>query len=257
MTEPETNEVETVFEIVKDSFLHLITKPGIILMSVLLLLVVWGPKGQPIFMGVFNGWLDADPLSKQFKIQMISYSSGIVLLVVIPMLLIKLRFHERLSDYGLGAGNVKLGLTFFAVVVAISLPLFYLGAKNPTMQANYPMIYVGMTVEQIKQVFNWRDFLTYEIIYASFFFVIEFVFRGYMLFGLREKFGAYAILIQMLSYTAWHLCKPIPELVTTPVWGFAVAAVALRVRSVWYVFAAHWLLNIFLDVMILKQLHVI
>src|SRR5262249_49379618 len=92
---------------------------------------------------------------------------------------------------------------------------------------------------------------SYELIYASFFFIIEFVFRGYMLFGLRERFGLYAILIQMLSYTAWHLPKPVTELIGTPVWGFAVAVVTLRVRSLWYVFLAHWLLNIFLDTMIL------
>ena len=78
-----------------------------------------------------------------------------------------------------------------------------------------------------------------------------------MLFGLREKFGFYAILIQMLSYTAWHLPKPFPELIGTPLRGFAVAAVTLRVGSVWYVFLAHWLLNIFLDTMILVQRGVI
>jgi hypothetical protein len=61
----------------------------------------------------------------------------------------------------------------------------------------------------------------------------------------------------MLSYTAWHLPKPTAERVGTPIWGFATAAVTLRVGSVWYVFAGHWLLNIFLDILILVNRGVI
>jgi len=103
----------------------------------------------------------------------------------------------------------------------------------------------------MKREFSWQVFIAYELVYASFFFVVEFIFRGYMLFGLREKFGEYAVLIQMLSYTAWHLPKPVTELIGTPLWGFAVAAVTLRLNSLWYVFMAHWLLNVFMDTLIL------
>ena len=250
-------EVETVFKIIKDSFEHLITKPGIILISVFLLLILWGPKGEPIFKSWFNSWLEADAPHEQLRLQMLSYASGLLLLVVIPCLLIKFRFKESLKSYGLGLGDVRLGLTFVAVLIIISLPLFYFGSRNPQMWVEYPLIYRGMDVAQIRQQFQWHSFLLYELIYASFFFVIEFTFRGYMLFGLRERFGLYVILIQMLSYTAWHLPKPVPELLGTPVWGFAVAAVTLRARSLWYVFIAHWLLNIFLDVMILVNRGVI
>ena len=58
--------------------------------------------------------------------------------------------------------------------------------------------------------------------------MIEFIFRGYLLFGLEGiqdmgvptggrgvegafYFGRYALLIQMFSYIVWHLGKPIPE----------------------------------------------
>jgi membrane protease YdiL (CAAX protease family) len=68
---------------------------------------------------------------------------------------------------------------------------------------------------------------------------------------MQDRFGRYAVLFQMLSYTAWHLVKPLPELSGTLLWGFATAAVTLRARSVWYVFIAHWLLNIFMDTMVL------
>ena len=105
-------------------------------------------------------------------------------------------------------------------------------------------------------------FYFYELTYLPFFVAIEFVFRGYLLFGLESItpgdvrsgswaaaapyfFGKNALLIQMLSYTAWHLGKPLPELWGTIVWGIAAGATAWAVRSIWPVVLSHWLLNVF------------
>ena len=40
-------------------------------------------------------------------------------------------------------------------------------------------------------------------------------------------FGYYAILLSMLSYTAWHLGKPLPELWGTLVWGLVAGTIVL------------------------------
>jgi len=244
-------DVETVFKIIKDTWDHLMTKPGIILISAFLLIMIWGPKGIPIFHEWFAEWIGTDPVQAAYRTQLLSYASGLLLGVVIPFLIIKFRFRESLSNYGLGLGNIRLGLVSMAIIIVVCLVPFYFGAKDESMMAEYPMLYQGLSTEQIKANFTWGSFLAYQLIYASFFFVIEFTFRGYLLFGLREKFGLYAVLTQMLSYTAWHLPKPVPELLGTPVWGFAVAAVSLRCGSMWYAFLAHWLLNVYLDIMIL------
>ncbi len=128
------------------------------------------------------------------------------------------------------------------------------------MQSTYPL-YRG--------VFDSGGmFLLYELSYLPFFIAIEFIFRGYLLFGLagiRDEeiqegngghpgkfyFAKYALLIQMLSYTAWHLGKPVPELWGTIFWGLAAGATAYACRSVWPIILSHWLLNVFLDGMIL------
>lgn len=44
-------------------------------------------------------------------------------------------------------------------------------------------------------------------------------------------FGYYAILISMLSYTAWHLGKPSLELFSTLIWGRAAAPSRSRVAQ--------------------------
>ena len=127
------------------------------------------------------------------------------------------------------------------------------------MQATYPLFrgHFDTTL----------DFVIYEVGYLSFFVVIEFVFRGYLLFGLyqlRDRdappgvvglpgpyvFGYYAILISMLSYTAWHLGKPLKETWGTIAWGLATGPVALESRSVLPLIVVHWLLNVVLDLAI-------
>jgi membrane protease YdiL (CAAX protease family) len=52
----------------------------------------------------------------------------------------------------------------------------------------------------------------------------------------------------MLSYTAWHLGKPLPEVWGTLVWGLATGTIALATGTIWPIIIVHWLLNIVLDV---------
>lgn len=256
-TNQQNLESNDIFVIIKQTFLELLTKPGIILMSTFVLMILWGPKGSPFFMDWFGEWIHEIPERTGFRTQIVSFVSGFILLIIIPFLIIKFRFKEKLTQYGLGLGNVKLGLQLLGVVLLISIPIFYFGTFDDDMQNEYPMLYQNLDNEEIKAIFSWSSFLLYQLIYLLFFFVIEWVFRGYMLFGLHEKFGRYAVLIQMLSYTAWHLPKPTAELLGTPFWGFGVAAVTLRVGSMWYIFIAHWILNMFLDIMILMHKGVI
>lgn len=247
------NEFQEIFIIVKDTFTHLVTREGVILMTAVVGIVIWGPKGRPIFQDLLGGWLRSFQDQSLWAEQLLSFGTGFVLLVVVPLLVIRFRFREPFSNFGLGLGDPKLGLALTLVLIVASLPLFSLGSGDASMQWEYPMLYRGLDASARKLVFSWDRFLLYEAVYVSFFFIIEFIFRGYLLFGLRDRFGRYAILFQMLSYTAWHLVKPVPELAGTILWGFATAAVTLRARSMWYVFIAHWLLNVFIDMLILYR----
>ena len=245
------SEVVEIAHVIRDTWRHLLTKPGIIIMSAFAGIVVWGPKGNPIFSPWISRWVAEIPLAPGFRAQYLSFASGFVLLVLVPFLLIRYRFHERLTDYGLGLGDLRLGIAFTGLLIAVSIVPFVFASKDPAMVQEYPLPYQGLNPAEIRAAFTWTSFVAYELVYATFFFIIEFIFRGYLLFGLRERFGQYAVVIQMLSYTAWHLSKPVTELIGTPFWGFAVAAVTLRLGSLWYVFAAHWLLNVFMDTLIL------
>jgi len=244
---------DSMIGIIRRTLCELRSREGVIIASVFLLLIIWGPKGIPLFTPLLQDWINNDPTHTSLRLQLVSFLGGFILLVIIPVILIRFGFKQSLRDYGFGLGNIRLGMALFFVSLVIWLPLMYVASLRADMWNEYPMIYRGMSTEQIKLVFQWRTFIGYELIYSTFFLAVEFIFRGYMLLGLRERFGAYAVLIQMLPYTIWHLPKPAPELLSTPIWGFFAGALGLRIRSVWYAFAIHWLLNVALDTIILAH----
>lgn len=263
----------SIVRLVKNSiagFFH--ERPGQIIGSAFILLMLWGYHGNLELLGlVWQDWVEpGSSLATRPQLipgipwdhELISFWGGAFLLVVIPILIIKLKFKQPFANYGLALppkGKRALAGSAFAVLVLTSLPAFWLGTKDAGMQEVYPFY---------KNFSSTGEFLLYELSYLPFFLAIEFIFRGYLLFGLagvRDEeaggeggypgefyFSKYALLIQMLSYTAWHLGKPLPELWGTIIWGLAAGAIAYAVRSIWPVVFAHWILNVFLDAVILK-----
>ena len=256
MAEPD-GKAAPMLRILYRTFRELCTREGAIITSVILLLIVCGPKGIPVFIPLFHKWITSDPAQAGLRLQMVSILSGFILLGIVPLLMIRFGFKQNFRDYGLGLGNVRLGLGLFLVTAAVWFPVSYLSSIRPDMAREYPLIYQGMSSAEIKAVFQWRTFIAFELIYSTFFFTVEFIYRGFMLLGLEKRFGAYAVLIQMIPYTIWHLPKPTPELMVTPLWGFTAGALGLRIRSIWYPFAVHWLANVIMDTLILHHRGVI
>ncbi len=252
-------DVTTIFKIIKNAVVKLKDKTAIILWSSFILLTLWGLKGDAKL--IFpEKWRIALFPDLAWRDQLVSFLTGFILLVVIPCLIIRFRFKEPLADYGLGwsKDKVKLGLVALIVLLIVCLPLFYAGTFDKEQQAEYPLFRDAIPKG------DWSQFVIYELVYFLFFIVIEFIFRGYLLFGLYGikdikavkgvkgikgplVFGVYAILIQMLAYTMWHIAKPTPEYLGALVWGVVVAAIALRIRSIIPIIIVHWLLNVFMD----------
>ncbi len=253
-------------------------RPGQIIGSAFLLIMIWGYHGNlDLLKFILPSWSEPGlnistrtPLLSfiPWDREIISFFAGFFLVVVIPMLIIKFGFKENLSDYGLGLpekGKGKLGIMVFVTLTVCCLIPFYFAANSSAMQEVYPFY---------KNLNSTSQFIIYELTYFPFFIAIEFIFRGYILFGLagvkdfeiqnaggglpgKFYFHRYAILIQMLSYTAWHLGKPIPELWGTPIWGLAAGVCTYTVKSIWPATFSHWVLNVFLDALILHNLGIL
>ncbi len=272
--ELEKPKITTVFKVIWCSIRNFFKeRAGQIIGSAFILIMIWGYHGELDLLGRFwDGWSGpGKDFATRTKIipsipwdqELISFWAGAILLVIIPMFLIKFRFKQKFSEYGLGLppkGKRKLAFLSFLFLTLISLPAFWIGAQDEGMRQVYPFF---------KDFKTGLEFILYQFSYLPFFIAIEFIFRGYILFGLAgikdEEvpnsgggtpgvffFSKYAILISMLSYTAWHLGKPVPELWGTLVWGLAAGAIALSIRSIWPIVFSHWLLNVFLDAVIAK-----
>ncbi len=287
-SELETPSIKTVLKLIYNTITRALHDPvAMIIGSGFISLMLWGPHGNlELLKLVVPKWAGpgSDVATRAHLIngipwdqEWISWGLGLVFVVGIPCLLIKFVFKQELSDYGLGLPHPerrKLTLVSAALLLVLSAPAFYFGAKNPMMQATYPL-YRGPFADL-------TQFLIYEAGYIAFFVIIEFIFRGYLLFGLYQVkdrvagstsksgvitgddgvggergplvFGYYAIFVSMLSYTAWHLGKPVPELFSTLIWGVAAGTVALFTGSIWPLIFVHWILNVFMDFVIWKHL---
>lgn len=225
-----------------------------ILGSAIVLLMLWGTHGKvDLLRKVIPGWTGPGgaPGARAVLIpglpwdqEWIAFGIGALLLVLAPCLIIRFGLRESPLDFGLGLprrGTWRFTLISMAVLAGFGFPSLFLAARDAEMQATYPFF---------RDFRSLSDFVAYELGYLVFFVVIEFVFRGYLLFGLHRVFGAHAILLSMLSYTAWHLGKPVAEQYGTLAWGVVTGAMVLASGTIWHVVLVHWGMNVLMDYLI-------
>ncbi|MDQ1353233.1 MAG: hypothetical protein QG657_3539 [Acidobacteriota bacterium] len=168
------------------------------------------------------------------------------LMFLIPVLFIKFRLKTPLRDFGVSLGDKKFGLALILIAIPfIVAPLIYIGSRFPDLRAEYPLARILL---QRHDLVIW-----YELAYVIFYYTTwEFFFRGFLLFGLREKYGDMAaIMIQTISSCLIHLGKPESEILGSIVVGILFGVIALRTRSIWYVFAIHAGIGVLTDLFII------
>jgi membrane protease YdiL (CAAX protease family) len=94
---------------------------------------------------------------------------------------------------------------------------------------------------------NWTIFIIYEIGMFTYLFAWEFIWRGFMLFGLEEKFGYYSVFIQMIPFVILHNGKPELETFSAILGGIILGIVALRTRSFIYGVFIHFAIMLSID----------
>lgn len=169
-----------------------------------------------------------------------------VLVFLIPLLLVKFRFKAPLKNFGFSLGDKKFGFRFVLIVIPfIVAPLIYIASRLPDIRTEYPLV---------KILFQRHDLVIgYELAYIFLYYMAwEFYFRGFLLFGLREKYGDMAaIMIQTISSCLIHLGKPESEIIGAIVVGILFGVIALRTRSFWYVFLIHAAIGVLTDLFII------
>ncbi len=188
--------------------------------------------------GFFRSMFETD--DPKFYSTVYWFSADGFLMLVVPLLLILLVLKRRPADFGFRIGDYKFGLISSAVFIIIMIPVIWIASGSETFARAYPQ--GGITVRE-----NIPVLLYYELFVGFYMLAWEFFWRGYMLFGLKEKFGFYAIFIQMIPFFILHRGKPELEVFASIFAGLILGIQALRANSFIYCFIVHWSIMIFVD----------
>jgi membrane protease YdiL (CAAX protease family) len=196
--------------------------------------------------GVFTparGWHSLTPFSLP---PLLHYASAAVVLGVMPVVAARLIAGARPRQLGLGPGDWRAGLRWLALGVPLAVLAGRIGAGAAPMRAVYPL--------DPRVTADLASFAPYAALQFLYYGAWEVLFRGVLLFGLKERLGARtANLAQTaLSVTA-HFGRALNETFAALPAGLLFGWLTLRVRSVWYIAIIHWLVGVSCDWFILRM----
>ena len=218
----------------------------VILLAVPVLLTLWVYFGkQPAFVRLFPSYAsrpDLDLFSTVYE-----YCCAFAAMFLVPVLLLKTLLKGRLSSFGFGPGDYKAGFKTVVLIAPVLVVIAYFAAQGADMQAEYPLSKSAAA--------KWQLFILVECFYLIYYIGWEFFFRGFMLNGLKARFGVVAaVLMQTIPSTLVHIGKPFGETFGAIIGGLLFGFIAVRTRSIWYPVMLHAILGISTDLFILLHM---
>ena len=217
-----------------------------ILFIVPIILTVWVYFGKQadfdqLFRGFQGRW------NQDFYSTIYEYTTAFLLMFWVPYFIVRMVFKRKLSEFGFRMGDKRYGFRFVAIALPVLLWAAYVGSSGSTMQAEYPLAKSAMGYLPL--------FVAVEVFYLIYYVSWEFLFRGFMLFGLERKFGALtAILIQTIPSAIVHIGKPASESFGAIFAGLVFGYLAIRTRSILYPLILHAVVGIGTDVFVTLRL---
>ncbi len=179
---------------------------------------------------------------------LLEYFSFFLLLLVIPFFILKIYGRSKFFSSLLAFSGLKKNFWWALLTIAvIVLPSAYHASTLPSVLVEYPLPRALLQDQQLLPVYFLGLFFLYYLPW-------EFFFRGFLLFGLKDKYGTVpAILIQTISSSLVHIGKPTPEMIGSIPFGIIFGIIAIRTKNIWIVVLMHAALGIFTDLFIIYQ----
>lgn len=175
------------------------------------------------------------------RLRRLAYWSGTTFIgyFLIPLFVIWFLLKEKAGDYYLSfrKSQVPFGLTLFLYAVMAPFVLFV--AFTDSFQSTYPFYH-----QADRSSF---DLTLWLFIYGLQFFALEFFYRGFLIEGLRHRFGIYSILISTIPYVMIHFGKPMAETLGSIIAGIVLGGIAYHYRSVWPAVVIHIAIAVSMD----------
>jgi membrane protease YdiL (CAAX protease family) len=215
-------------------------KPTVILFGAPFLMVTWKYFGDPKYLAqaIPESWLFWSDREASGAIY--SFLAGFVLLGLVPALVVRLLFHERLADYGVRIGDRVRTLRSILVLCPCFVVAGYIASIDPTVQAQYP---INPSAGKSPAMFAIHA-ATYLLFYLGW----EFHFRGFLQHGIRDRLGdVNALLVQVLASGILHIGRPASETYASFFAGLLWGVLAFRTRSLLSGLLQHYILGVSLD----------
>jgi membrane protease YdiL (CAAX protease family) len=160
-----------------------------------------------------------------------NWFSDLFYYAALPILAITVLLRKNPLDYGLGWGSPRTWWPHVAVVCLIAAPILFAFSFSSGLQSYYGMENFGL--------------LNYSLITCASLFAQEYFFRGFLLFGLKDKLKEGSIFIQMIPFVMVHMGKPEIETLSTILTGILFGYIAYKGKSFWPAFIIHMFINLF------------
>jgi hypothetical protein len=165
----------------------------------------------------------------------------VVFYLVIPMMMVRFVFRQPIRDYGFRFRGIHKDYPIYLLMLAIMFPLVWAASSTQPFLDRYPLF-------QPAKGTLFPVFIYWQIAYLLQFVAVEFFFRGFILHGLKERFGYYAIFIMTIPYCMIHFGKPYAETMAAIPAGIILGALSLKSRSVILGVLIHYSVAISMDI---------
>lgn len=212
-------------------------KEGLIWLSSIVLMTIW------VYQGSAHYYLNLDFLPQSFDQHVLAWDkytyhhlATFVLFFLCPALIVKFVLKEHLRDYGVQLGDWKWGLKITLVAVLIVTPAIYLSSFDEAFLREYPLTMLSM--------WSMELFLAWSAIYILYYIGWEFLFRGFLLHGLKQMGYIHSLMAQTAISTIIHIGKPQGEMIGAIIGGLFMGWLAHRSKSLLWPFIFHLLVGI-------------
>ncbi len=173
------------------------------------------------------------------------YACTFLLFGAVPLMIVKGVLHEQPVEYGLRVGDWRFGLPLTVLLLAgFAILTFAAPAGLDSLRRVYP---VDPGAMDSPALFLRHATLRLVLFYTAW----EFLFRGFLLQGLRGTVSdATAVMIQTLPSALWHIGYPTSEIYASVAGGLLFGWLALRTRSLLWPLLLHAGVGIITDLAI-------
>ena len=134
-------------------------------------------------------------------------------------------------DFGLRWGEPRVWGKYVLIACIVAALLLFVASFIPSLQVYY-----------VKTDFSFGGYFLASLASLS---AQEFLYRGFLLFGLRDKLKEGSILVQTIPFVLMHLGKPEVETLSTIFGGAMFGFIAWQSQSFIYPWLIHWFIATF------------